>query len=83
MPYRDKFTVFANREDFADSANPGFLKTGGGSFLLRLEDGSTPEWKTGEDGAGQNYAGLIKTVTENYAYMLSPAAATKARREGD
>jgi putative selenate reductase len=69
-PYQEKFKVFANREDFAASANPGLLKTGDNSFLLRLEDGSTLDWKIGGEGPGRNYTGLIKTVVENYAYML-------------
>jgi putative selenate reductase len=67
-PYREKFTVFTSGEDFADSANPGFLRTGPGSFRLRLEDGA--DWQASGDGPPRYYAALIKTIVENYAYVL-------------
>ncbi|MDR0602465.1 MAG: putative selenate reductase subunit YgfK, partial [Treponema sp.] len=37
-PFRDKFTVFCTHEDFMDSGNPGFLKTGPDTFTVRLEE---------------------------------------------
>jgi putative selenate reductase len=70
MPYRDKFTVFANREDFADSDNPGFLKTDGESFLLRREDKSVMEYAQGDGGAPEDYARFIGIIMEDYAHLL-------------
>jgi putative selenate reductase len=73
-PYRDKFTIFSCLEDFEDSENPGFLKTGENSFVLRLEDKSVIDYTSapgGEPGSGvpRNYAELIRAVTEDYAYL--------------
>jgi putative selenate reductase len=68
-PYQEKFTVFSTGEDFKDSANPGFLKTGD-RFRLRLEDGSVLDWKAGESGAPPDYAALIGTITERYAHVM-------------
>jgi putative selenate reductase len=47
LPYRDKFTFFSLPEDFAGSANPGFLPLREGRFRLRLE-GHTLDWGPGE-----------------------------------
>jgi putative selenate reductase len=68
-PYRDKFTVFSCHEDFADSENPGFLRTGD-AFTVRLEDKSTVNWKIGGGGLPENYARLIRTIVEDYPYLL-------------
>ncbi len=35
-PFREKLTLFASREDFLDSSNPGFLPLSGDRFLIRL-----------------------------------------------
>jgi putative selenate reductase len=69
-PYRDKFTVFARGEDFADSDNPGFFRAGTGHFRLRLEDKSVIDWTVGKDGAPTVYAGLINTIMEKYPYLV-------------
>jgi putative selenate reductase len=69
-PYRDKFTVFCGGEDFLDSDNPGFLPAGKNSFRLRLPDGRVIDWEPGEDHAPEGYIDLIKTITEQYSYLL-------------
>jgi putative selenate reductase len=70
MPYKEKFTVFKTRPDFDESVNPGFLPTGEGRFLLRLEDKSVVDWRTGEGGAPAHYAALIGAILEDYPYVL-------------
>ncbi|MDR1899151.1 MAG: putative selenate reductase subunit YgfK, partial [Treponema sp.] len=70
MPYRDKFTVFQNGADFADSENPGFLPAGEKSFRLRLEDKSVLDWTAGEGGIPRNYGELIGTIMGDYSYLL-------------
>jgi putative selenate reductase len=70
LPYRDKFTVFAGAEDFADSDNPGFLPLGGKHFKLRLEDKSVAEYAHG-GGAPEAYVKLIETIMEHNAWMGS------------
>jgi putative selenate reductase len=69
-PYRDKFTVFANEEDFADSGNPGFFRAGEGRFRLRLEDKSVINWNMGEGGAPKAYTGLIDLIMKNFSYLV-------------
>jgi putative selenate reductase len=69
-PYRDKFTVFSTLEDFKDSENPGFLKTGAGTFKLRLEDKTVADCKKGDSSIAPEYAALIETITEGYSYIL-------------
>jgi putative selenate reductase len=70
MPYRDKFTVFKNGEDFADSENPGFLPLGEKLFRLRLEDKSVLDRAAGEGGVPRNYVELIGAIMKDYAYLL-------------
>jgi putative selenate reductase len=48
-PYKDKFTLFANEEDFNDSSNHGFLSLGGGMVRLRT-DGKVRDCSTEEAG---------------------------------
>jgi putative selenate reductase len=69
LPYRDKFTVFKNGEDFAESDNPGFFPEGEDTFRLRLEDKSVITWKTGEAGIPDEYARLIRALTKDHAYV--------------
>jgi putative selenate reductase len=42
-PYKDKFTLFACQEDFADSENQGFLPLADGKFRVRL-DGNVSDY---------------------------------------
>jgi putative selenate reductase len=67
-PYRDKFTVFSSPVDFAESENPGFLKTGD-AFRVRLEDKSIAEWKPGGGGLPGDYVWLIGTIMKDYSYF--------------
>jgi putative selenate reductase len=83
-PYRDKFTVFSSLEDFRDSENSGFFKTGADTFTVRLEDKSTVNYRKGEgtlppgtpaepaaagEGSPPEYAALIEVITDTYAYL--------------
>jgi putative selenate reductase len=69
-PYRDKFTVFASEEDFKDSENSGFVKTGPDTFKLRLEDKSEVDYREGEKTIAPEYAALIGTLTGKYGYLV-------------
>jgi putative selenate reductase len=68
-PYRDKFTVFSNQEDFNDSENPGFVKTDD-SYNIRLEDKSIVEYMLGEKNIPYEYAFLLETLNTDYEYIL-------------
>jgi putative selenate reductase len=69
-PYRDKFTVFSNGEDFNDSENPGFLKTGEDTFLLRLGDRTELKCRKGDAAVPPEYAAVIHAVAVKYPYLL-------------
>jgi putative selenate reductase len=69
-PYRDKYTLFAREEDFADSDNPGFVPAGADRFRLRLEDKSVIDWTAGKDGAPPSCASLITAIIEGYPYLV-------------
>lgn len=70
-PYRDKFTLFYNREEFEESTgNQGFLPLGGRRVLVRL-DGKVSEVDLDEGNklpAGIEV--LILTVLGKYAYLM-------------
>ncbi|MDR2371348.1 MAG: hypothetical protein LBD71_07690, partial [Treponema sp.] len=69
-PYRDKFTIFSNGEDFSGSENPGFLKTGEDAFLLRLEDKSELKCRKGDAAVPPEYAAVICAAVEKYPYLI-------------
>jgi putative selenate reductase len=70
-PYRDKFTVFSDGEDFKDSENPGFLKTGANTFTLRLEDKTVLRCRKGDAAIPAAYAAMIDRITDRYPYLLT------------
>jgi putative selenate reductase len=69
-PYKDKFTIFSCEEDFADSGNPGLLKTGIGTYKLRLEDKSTVTYRGGETNIPDAWVAMIDTIEGKYGYLL-------------
>jgi putative selenate reductase len=73
-PYTDKLTVFCCGEDFAESKNSGFLKTGNDMFKLRLEDKSVVNYRKGEKSPGEKipkeWIAAIDTVCSQYNYLL-------------
>jgi putative selenate reductase len=70
-PYREKLTVFSSEEDFADSENPGFLKTGASSYRLRLEDKSIVDYHKGGSAIPDTWAAMIETIESRYGYLLT------------
>ena len=69
-PYKDKFTIFSCEEDFKDSENPGFLKTGPDSYRLRLEDKTVREYRWGDKGLPEAWISMIQTIETKYGYMI-------------
>jgi putative selenate reductase len=70
-PYQDKFTVFSSEEDFTDSENAGFLKTGADTYTLRLEDKSVVQYRSGEKTIPDAWIAVLETVTKKYGYLLA------------
>ena len=70
-PYRDKFTLFMDREGFDESVNnSGFLPLGGKKVLVRL-DGKVAEYDL--DAANDlpaNIEVFILTVLTKYTYLI-------------
>jgi len=69
-PYTDKLTIFNDKEDFEESQNAGFLKTGE-TFLIRLEDRSVVKYRKGEKNIPDEWAALLKTISSKYSYLFS------------
>jgi putative selenate reductase len=69
-PYKDKLTVFCCEDDFAESENAGFLKTGAGTFKTRLEDKSVLVYRRGENTIPNQWIALIDVVMSKYEYLL-------------
>jgi putative selenate reductase len=69
-PYKDKLTVFSCEEDFSESENAGFLKTGVDVFKIRLQDKSVLACRRGENTIPKQWVALINTVLSKYEYLL-------------
>ncbi|HCC37913.1 MAG TPA: putative selenate reductase subunit YgfK [Treponema sp.] len=69
-PYKDKFTVFSSEEDFTNSENSGFLKTGEGTYKLRMENKSTLNYRKGEKNIPDIWLTIIDTIEKKYGYLL-------------
>jgi putative selenate reductase len=69
-PYKHKVTIFADREAFADSKNTGFVLLDDGSALVRDEAGSEFECNTDDGRLSSSLAAIIRTVRDNYRYLL-------------
>ncbi len=66
-PYKDKFTLFASEQDFADSENEGFLILRDEWYRVRL-DGE--EFETDGTDVDAMLGELMRTVTKGYAYLI-------------
>ena len=71
-PYKDKFTLFASREDMADSANAGFWVADKAAGLVRVRLGAE-EYETtlsADTRTDPALKGLMEAVIRDYAYCL-------------
>lgn len=71
-PYLDKFTLFANEADFADSKNQGFTVLDRENLTCKVRYlGEEFIWKKGEETAlAEGLQKLIEAVCADYAYLL-------------
>ena len=70
-PYRDKFTLFFDREGFDESAgNSGFLPLGGRKVLVRLEGKVFEADLSGKNDLPADIEVFIWTVLTKYNYLL-------------
>jgi putative selenate reductase len=69
-PYKDKLTFFSCEEDFADSENAGFLKTGADTYKIRLEDKSTVTFRMGGKTIPDMWIAVLDAVLSKYEYLL-------------
>lgn len=68
-PYRDKLTVFSCEEDFLESKNPGFHKTGADTYRIRLGDKSVVGYRAGDKCVPDSCIVIIDTIREKYSYL--------------
>lgn len=67
-PYLDKFTLFANKADFNNSKNEGFVVLENDQFLIRL---AGQEFDTTQEGnLPQDLGKLMNAVVNHYAYLI-------------
>lgn len=71
-PYKDKITLFWTKEDFEDSTNVGFLRTGENTFLVRAENGNIIEHELGDGKISDNLENFIKGLLKEYGYYFEP-----------
>ena len=70
-PYRDKFTLFHNRESFDEtSKNQGFLPLGDRKALVRLNSGTQEADFSQKTDLPADIEELILTIFSNYRYLL-------------
>ena len=71
-PYRDKFTLFRNEADFADSENDGFLVLCAKCPRVRVRlAGVAADYDlSGQSGLDPEIEALIRAILSKYAYML-------------
>lgn len=69
-PYKDKLTVFATRETFEESDNPGFCRIAEGTFLVRAEGAVTELSLAAPKGFDPELTAVAKALEEKYGYLL-------------
>ncbi|MGN0466049.1 MAG: putative selenate reductase subunit YgfK [Lachnospiraceae bacterium] len=72
-PYQDKFTLFANEKDFADSKNEGFLVLDKEEVRCKIRlAGEVFECKVDDNNGrlSEGLAKVIQTVCKDYSYLL-------------
>ena len=69
---KDKITLFWTKEDFEDSTNVGFLRTGENTFLVRAENGNIIEHELGDGKISDNLENFIKGLLKEYGYYFEP-----------
>lgn len=68
-PYKDKFTLFRNEEDFNDSENKGFYVIDENTVRVRLDD--VKDYNLQEDNdLDKDIKLLINTIIEKYDYLI-------------
>ncbi len=68
-PYKDKFTLFLNEEEFADSTNQGFLPLEGGKVKVRLDGKEFVADLEAANDLPKDIELLILTVLKDYSYL--------------
>ncbi len=71
-PYLDKFTLFANEKDMADSKNEGFTVLDQDSVSVKVRYlGNILTWKAGEKtDIPESLCKVMETVCKDYGYLL-------------
>lgn len=69
-PYKDKVTFFWTEEDFEDSTNVGFLRTGTDTFRVRMETGRVIEHKLGDGRLSLPMQEMLAAILKDYDYYV-------------
>ncbi|MEI6102065.1 MAG: FAD-dependent oxidoreductase, partial [Eubacteriales bacterium] len=69
-PYKDKVTLFPNREAFADSTNRGFVLLDKNKVLVRDEKGNEFTCKADDKKISSELVAIIKTVCAEHTFLV-------------
>lgn len=70
-PYQEKFTLFANQEDFSNSKNQGFVVLEKGTYLVRLSGWeATVKESEHQERVPEDIMKLMGTVCRDYPYLV-------------
>jgi putative selenate reductase len=72
-PYKDKFTLFANEEDFKNSENQGFVLLNEETLTVRIRLGGRVQelnLTVSSSDIPEGIKNMILDVCENYKYLL-------------
>jgi len=72
-PYKDKVTLFWDRESLLNSENRGFAFLTGGKLLVRAENGNVFESGEEDGRISDGMRGMIRAVRGRYAYLAAGA----------
>ena len=69
-PYKDKFTVFKQKEDFDNSEQIGILKISSDKYMIRLANKNVIEAKIDAPRIDDTFLKIIKALEARYSYYL-------------
>lgn len=71
FPYLKKVTLFADAEEFENSANPGFLKVGSSEFKMRDENNNEYVYDLNDPGEDKkSIEKLLEKMINDYPYLV-------------
>ncbi len=71
LPYKEKFTLFWDKEGFEDSTNKGVMLMGGGQVLVRDECGDVFTCGENDGRLSDTYKAMITAIKQSHGYLIT------------